>query len=167
MRSSFAVLIFLAFAACGDDSSPTRPSSPALPPPPPPQARVEIERVDAEVDIYSFFPPRLSVEYDLRIRETAGVAVTFQNAQIEVFDPRGRRFINKRVNVNEDIPGNGQERVNVRWIIGVGGQDPDDIDEIRTTYRFVDENGYRKELQLTGGETEVSGLRALSRSLAK
>ncbi len=158
MKSSLAVLIFLAFAACGDDSSPTRPSSPA---PPPPQARVEIERVVAEVSIYSIFPPRLIVTYDLRIRETAGVAVTFQNAQLEIFNPAGRRIINKRVNVNEDISANGQERVDLTWIIGVGGQDPDDIDSVRTTYRFVDENGYHKKLQLTGGETEVSGLRVL------
>ena len=74
MRSSLAVLIFLALAACGDESSPTA-TSLLVPIGPPPQARVDVDRLSFDVGIQSISPPKLWVDYELRIRETAGVRI--------------------------------------------------------------------------------------------
>ena len=160
---SFAILMLLSIVACGDDS-PTRPSvSPPAQTGPPPEARVTIERLDFDIGLASIIPPRLYVTFDLRIKETAGVGITLDNAQYEVFDPSGRRYVNSRVSVNENIAANGQERIEIRWVFSVNPKN--EVGSVRTTYRFVDRNGYTKELQLTGGQTEVSGLRQAQSTL--
>lgn len=147
-----SIVMLLGVGCNGDSGSPTTPT----PAPPPPEAMVTMERLRAVVGVVSITPPRLFVTFRLRIRETAGVGITLDNAQIEFFDAAGR-FVNNRMDVGLDIAANGSERPDLTWTFGVNINRPPVT--LVTTYRFVDDNGFKKELQLTNAETDVSGLR--------
>lgn len=152
---SFVML--LGVACDSSSSSPTTPMPITTSPSPPPEAMVRIERVNVDIGVAFLPQPQLVILYDLLITETAGVGVTLRNAQLEIFDPQGARFANDRVMVDRRIPANGSERVDVEWRFSVNPNRQ--IGDIVTTYRFVDDNAYTKELQLSGNETDVSGLR--------
>ena len=85
--------------------------------------------------------------------------LTLQTAQYEVFY-KGTRVANSRKMVNKSISPRGEERLIIRFVVGVGSRSAD-LDKIRLTLNFVDANGYTKQLRLVNAETEVSGLRTL------
>ena len=156
---SFAILMLLSIVACGDDASPTGPSTSLSPSTtgPLPEAMVTITWKKRDVGWVSYFERRFYVQYALRIEETAGVGITLKTAQMEFSNSHGSRVANDRVTVDEYIAANSHRRIEIRWEFVEGNKE---FHAIRTTYRFVDDNGHTKELQLDNA-TEVSGLKTV------
>lgn len=106
------VSLILALVACGGDSSPT---SPTGPPPPPPKvpAKVEMTLGDADVSVWTIYPPQARLTFPLTLKETAGTAVNvnFIGLRIRWI---GRADYENQIGASKIIEALGTNHINAR-----------------------------------------------------